>query len=481
MRGHGRRHGDTHRPADGRSRQLAAHTRGAGSWRRVPPAGQDQEPSQARLHIDRYLRLQRLRAGSDPHQGAYDRSGLRRRLQGAGLHRCGERTHQHRHDGGAGVPIYWLNGDKVADDYGDFYDGTWSSRNSGRGVAGELIAGNSASGRQLLCTGTADDGTTTDLPLGGGDPDSDSVDECTATSIAITSSTLGGDVLDVSGRAQYLALSSVFRVGSAVVPVIEDVSISSDPGSDREYEVGDDICITVTFSEAVVVTGTPGMLFRVDALNAGGELVQRNRRANYDAGASSSTELAFSYTVRSVDFDRDGIRIRADSLRLRGGTIMNGSDVDAVLDHDEVDVQSGHRIHVRASATGARVVSAPAEGTSYSTGETITIEVSFNRDVRVITEDGTPTYEMRFGPAGDTVGHHAAYARVVSGNRVQFDYLVQEGDNDPDGFGAQDPAIHWNGGVITRAEVHDSIAGAVRATVTSTYLLRQDGHAVNAE
>ena len=29
---------------------------------------------------------------------------------------------------GTGVPIYWLNGDKVADNYADFYDGSWESR-----------------------------------------------------------------------------------------------------------------------------------------------------------------------------------------------------------------------------------------------------------------------------------------------------------------------------------------------------------------
>ncbi len=44
-----------------------------------------------------------------------------------------------------------------------------------------------------------------------------------------------------------------------------------------------------------------------------------------------------------------------------------------------------------------------------------------------------------------------------------------------------DPAIRWNGGIITRAEVDARIAMAVRATVSSTYLLRQDGHAVNAQ
>ena len=37
-----------------------------------------------------------------------------------------------------GVPIYWLNGAKVADDYADFYDGSWDS-NAARNDAGKLV------------------------------------------------------------------------------------------------------------------------------------------------------------------------------------------------------------------------------------------------------------------------------------------------------------------------------------------------------
>ena len=380
--------------------------------------------------------------------------------------------------GTGGVPIYWLNGSKVADDYDDFYDGTWSNKNNGRGVAGDSIVGTSASGRQRLCTGTADDGTTTSLPLGGADPDSDDTHECTATSIAITSNTLSGAVADVSGRARFLALSNVFQVGTAADPVIEDVSITSDPGSDGEYVVGDDIQFTVTFSETVTVTGTPQLVFKVDHM-IGWRVVQRNRIAEYDAESSTSTALVFSYTVRSVDFDKNGIRVKRDSLSLNGGTIKSTADVDADLSHDGLGVLAGHKIHIIAAAQGAEVISTPEEGGSYSTGETIRIEVTFNRNVRVITEDGTPTYEMFF----QSVPHYATYVGVVEGNKkkIQFEYVVQEGDHDPDGFVAHRPAIHWNRGIITRDEVDDSIALAVRAKLFGTELLLQNGHAVNAE
>ena len=30
-----------------------------------------------------------------------------------------------------GIPIYWLGGQKAADDYEDFYDGTWDRSNPG--------------------------------------------------------------------------------------------------------------------------------------------------------------------------------------------------------------------------------------------------------------------------------------------------------------------------------------------------------------
>ncbi len=53
---------------------------------------------------------------------------------------------------GTGVPIYWLNGAKVADDYADFYDGNWDSQ-AGRNEAG------GAHQPYLIWTGSNDDGT----------------------------------------------------------------------------------------------------------------------------------------------------------------------------------------------------------------------------------------------------------------------------------------------------------------------------------
>ena len=54
---------------------------------------------------------------------------------------------------GTGVPIYWMGGDKAADNYGDFYDGSWDSEmSSGR-------AGIPSSSAYALWTGTENHGT----------------------------------------------------------------------------------------------------------------------------------------------------------------------------------------------------------------------------------------------------------------------------------------------------------------------------------
>ena len=57
---------------------------------------------------------------------------------------------------GTGVPIYWLNGDQVADNYADFYDGSWGQEASMRTESGSTVAAVLVTG---VWTGSAHDGT----------------------------------------------------------------------------------------------------------------------------------------------------------------------------------------------------------------------------------------------------------------------------------------------------------------------------------
>ena len=62
---------------------------------------------------------------------------------------------------GTGVPIYWVSGAKVADDYPDFYDGSWDSR-AGTDQLGQTLPAERDPAKDLwatlVLTGTNDDG-----------------------------------------------------------------------------------------------------------------------------------------------------------------------------------------------------------------------------------------------------------------------------------------------------------------------------------
>ena len=60
---------------------------------------------------------------------------------------------------GPGVPIYWLNGERVADDYPDFYDGSWDSTES-------RIDTGQTTGNLSVWTGSNADGTKHTASLG---------------------------------------------------------------------------------------------------------------------------------------------------------------------------------------------------------------------------------------------------------------------------------------------------------------------------
>ena len=180
------------------------------------------------------------------------------------------------------MPIYWLNGPKVADNYVDFYDGTWDDKDGATLEDGSSLT--SARKNQFICTGTNDDGTTASQPVGAG--------SCAGTKINVTGNTLSGESALSSVDSRYLVLSGVFRVGNlttATIPVVESVVVTSDPGSDGEYVKDDAIKVTVTFSEAVAVTGTPKIKMR---LAEGAPPV----KPRYAAAESTATALVFSYT-----------------------------------------------------------------------------------------------------------------------------------------------------------------------------------------
>ena len=115
-------------------------------------------------------------------------------------------------------------------------------------------------------------------------------------------------------------------------PTVSRVAITSDPGTDRTYVAEDEIRVTVTFSETVEVTGTPQLRL---------ELGGGRRTADY-GGGSGTAALVFAYEVADGESDTVGVGVEADSLS--GGTIRDGSDNDAELEHDAVAADAGHKV-----------------------------------------------------------------------------------------------------------------------------------------
>ncbi len=122
-------------------------------------------------------------------------------------------------------------------------------------------------------------------------------------------------------------------------PTVSSVAFTSTPpsGQNNTYKKDDVIGVTVTFSEAVTVTGTP----QVD-LTLGSTV----RQAGYESG-STTTQLLFQYEVQADDEDDNGAAINENGLKLNSGRIFllkNSVTVNADLAHSAVANQSRHKV-----------------------------------------------------------------------------------------------------------------------------------------
>ena len=118
-------------------------------------------------------------------------------------------------------------------------------------------------------------------------------------------------------------------------PTVSTVAVTSNPGTDDTYALGDTIEVGLTFSEAVTVTGAPYLL-----IDVGGT----NRRADYNSG-TGATQLKFQYTVLAGDDDDDGIAVVENSLTLNGGTIVATDDSAAATLDNAALTTTAHKVY----------------------------------------------------------------------------------------------------------------------------------------
>ena len=163
----------------------------------------------------------------------------------------------------------------------------------------------------------------------------------------------GETIKDAAGNDAVLTHSAVAAnsniIVDAVPATIRSVAITSNPGSDKTYSVGDTIEVTVTFSEAVRVPQSRPPRPRMPRLELNIGDVTRFART-HEKAPITGTAVVFSYTVQDSDNDPNGISIGANKLALNGGTIKDAIGTccpggsDANLAHSAVADDAEHKV-----------------------------------------------------------------------------------------------------------------------------------------
>ena len=142
------------------------------------------------------------------------------------------------------------------------------------------------------------------------------------------------------------------------VATVSSLSVTSSAGSDNTYVAGDSIRVTVNFSEAVTVTGTPTISVLVGSTT---------RSATYISGSGTSA-LVFGYTVVAGDTDTDGVSVTVNSLDLGGGTINDSAGNASTLTQVAVAASTSHKVD-----TTAPTVTIAATSTTLRSSQTSTL------------------------------------------------------------------------------------------------------------
>ena len=166
-------------------------------------------------------------------------------------------------------------------------------------------------------------------------------------------------------------------------PIVGSMAITPNPGTDETYRAGDHVEVTVSFSEPVIVTGSPHLVLAVGT---------ETGQAVYDPAASNGAEVAFAYPVAPGNSDDYGISISPSSLHLNSGTIKDAADNDAGLYHNPEADQIGHKV----DAVAPELVSAMVNGS--------TLRLIYNEGLNIASSPAVGDFSVQV----------AGTARIVS-------------------------------------------------------------------
>ena len=243
----------------------------------------------------------------------------------------------------------------------------------------------------------------------------DTRDEGRETLALTLSNPGGGRIVDRQ------ATGTIVNVSPASKPAVTGVAVASRPAAGDTYLFGETIRVTLTFDEAVTVSGTPRLKIDMDPAHWG------EKQAAYESG-SGTNGLTFAYTVVQPNISTRGIALLASTLTLNGGAIRSAdTQADARLAHAGLGHDSAHKVDWRPelSVADARA----KEGVD----ATVAFEVSLSRaatgsvTVDYATADGTATAGEDYTAASGTLS-------FANGERVKtiavpvLDDAIDEGE-----------------------------------------------------
>ena len=313
-----------------------------------------------------------------------------------------------------GVPIYWLRGGKIAEDYDDFYDGEWENEAKPTDESGEAIKIDG------VWTGSAADGTKGvhdthgATVLGGGNRSHAAYGRLNSATIGPLSGNTGWREIE---RPLY-ALSEVFTVVSPAA--IETVEIVSDPGSDGNYATGDEIAVAFTFGDEVDVSGNPSITIRL------GEDASTERTAYFDGDVlvKNTAQAPFSGSPLNAATPRFAQRFTTGNIP--GGYRLSGIGVRF------------HTIEDPASAGGQLTVTVNRD----NSGEPGAVHCTLTTPARLRSNELS-----RFAASGCTLSVETDYYVVIERTTVSGDTIAvwTTASDDEDAARLEDWSIHDRG------------------------------------
>ena len=249
-------------------------------------------------------------------------------------------------------------------------------------------------------------------------------------------------------------------------PTISAVAVTSDAGDDNTYAEDDVIEVTLTFSEAVDVTGSPQLAIDMDPAEWG------EKDVAYASG-SGTASLTFTYTVAEPNISTQGIAVLANTLELNGGTIQSASSqADAALSHAGLDHDASHKVDWQQSSpdptpepteeptptpeptpppvpwvSAVAVTSDAGSDDTYAKDDVIQITLTFSEAVDVT---GSPQLKIDMDPA-EWGEKDVAYASGSGTASLTFIHTVVEPNKSTQGIAVLENTLELNGGAIQSA------------------------------